>query len=227
VNHAPPAAQDERRAHPGCCPPGARHDEGSPATARPGWLSIPAAREHRHFPPRRASGADRLAGLTTSRTGGPGRSTAINHPAGDPRRFGVMRWMSDCALARSSLSVTAAVRASGLPPRVVSRGMFTRLPPRHVVTTRPWAFPRSPGPATPAKGACPCNQPATTRATATDEGPVIASILIAVAFAVPCCSGPRGPHPRPPRGYAGHHARAGPRGRSGNCPWGTGDRRGR
>jgi hypothetical protein len=50
---------------------------------------------------------------------------------------------------------------------------------------RPWAFPRSPGPATPAKGACPCNQPATTRATATDGGPVIASVLIAVAFAVP------------------------------------------
>jgi hypothetical protein len=49
----------------------------------------------------------------------------------------------------------------------------------------PWAFPRSPGPATAAKGACPCSQPATTRATATDAGPVIASILIAVAFAVP------------------------------------------
>ena len=50
---------------------------------------------------------------------------------------------------------------------------------------RPWAFPRAPGAATAAKGACPCNQPATTRATATDEGPVIASILIAAAFAVP------------------------------------------
>ena len=35
--------------------------------------------------------------------------------------------------------------------------------------------------------------------------------------------GPRGPHPRPPTGHAGHHVRAGPRGRSGNCPWG--DRR--
>jgi hypothetical protein len=93
--------------------------------------------------------------------------------------------MSDCALARSSLSVTAAVPASGLPPRVVSRGMFTRLPPRHAVTTQALGLPTVPGPATPAKGACPCDQPATTRATATDAGPVIASVLIALAFAAP------------------------------------------
>jgi hypothetical protein len=56
-----------------------------------------------------------------------------------------MRWMSDCALARSSLSVTAAVRASELSSRVVSRGMFTRLPPRHVVTMQALGLPALPG----------------------------------------------------------------------------------
>jgi hypothetical protein len=55
-----------------------------------------------------------------------------------------MRWMSDCALARSSLSVTAAARVSGLPSRVVSRGMFTRLSPRHVVTTQALGLPAFP-----------------------------------------------------------------------------------
>jgi hypothetical protein len=104
---------------------------------------------------------------------------------------------------------------------VVSRGMFARPSPRHVVTTQAWAFPRSPGPATPAKGACPCNQPATTCATATDGGPVIAAILIAVTFALcPPDAGPGGPHRRPPRGHAGHHVRAGPWGRSGTVPGG-------
>jgi len=45
------------------------------------------------FPPRRVNGADRLARLTTSRTGGSERPPAINHQAGDPlpiRRSGVI-----------------------------------------------------------------------------------------------------------------------------------------
>jgi hypothetical protein len=62
------------------------------ALARP---AVPVAREYQHSTPGGASGADRLAGPTTSRTGGSGRSPASDHPAGDPLRFGVIQVIED------------------------------------------------------------------------------------------------------------------------------------